>query len=256
MFAIFFAFYIVLCYIAYNILVLLRDIIKKTNYFNLKPKRVLVVIAHPDDECMFFGPLIVNLVRRQKIVNVLCLSNGDAENKGRLRKYELYDSCRMLGVLAENITLTCSPLRKDGHQHKWEVKNIAGLILDYVEAFSIDSVVTFDSGGVSGHPNHISLFRAVSFLNLQHQLPVNCSIFVLNSISLVRKYSSILDCLVSLLTSNIVFILSSHEHDIVRQAMKKHKTQYVWYRKLYMYFSRYTYINTYTELLPFNSRFY
>lgn len=39
--------------------------------------RVLLVIAHPDDECMFFGPLIYTLTQRDGCqVYVLCLSNG------------------------------------------------------------------------------------------------------------------------------------------------------------------------------------
>lgn len=39
--------------------------------------RVLLVIAHPDDECMFFGPLIYSLTQRDGCqVYVLCLSNG------------------------------------------------------------------------------------------------------------------------------------------------------------------------------------
>lgn len=40
--------------------------------------RVLLVIAHPDDECMFFGPLIYSLTQRDGCqVYVLCLSNGE-----------------------------------------------------------------------------------------------------------------------------------------------------------------------------------
>lgn len=41
-------------------------------------KRVLVVTAHPDDECMFFGPTIVALSKRDECcVYLLCLSNGE-----------------------------------------------------------------------------------------------------------------------------------------------------------------------------------
>ena len=41
-------------------------------------KRVLLVIAHPDDETMFFGPTMLNLSRREGTeVYLLCLSNGD-----------------------------------------------------------------------------------------------------------------------------------------------------------------------------------
>ena len=40
-------------------------------------KRVLFVVAHPDDECMFFGPSIYSLTKREDCqVYVLCLSNG------------------------------------------------------------------------------------------------------------------------------------------------------------------------------------
>lgn len=40
-------------------------------------KRVLIVIAHPDDESMFFGPTILSLTKRNDCqVYLLCLSNG------------------------------------------------------------------------------------------------------------------------------------------------------------------------------------
>lgn len=38
-------------------------------------RRALLVIAHPDDECMFFGPLILALNKDYRIF-VLCLSKG------------------------------------------------------------------------------------------------------------------------------------------------------------------------------------
>lgn len=41
-------------------------------------KRVLIVTAHPDDECMFFGPTILSLIgRKQCQIYLLCLSNGE-----------------------------------------------------------------------------------------------------------------------------------------------------------------------------------
>jgi hypothetical protein len=39
-------------------------------------KRVLVVTAHPDDECMFFGPTIVELLESGALVYILCFSTG------------------------------------------------------------------------------------------------------------------------------------------------------------------------------------
>lgn len=42
----------------------------------LRAKRVLLVTAHPDDECMFFGPTIFRLCEQGADVHLLCLSNG------------------------------------------------------------------------------------------------------------------------------------------------------------------------------------
>lgn len=48
------------------------------NSINLpKCKRALIITAHPDDECMFFGPTILSLTKQKNcMVYLLCLSNG------------------------------------------------------------------------------------------------------------------------------------------------------------------------------------
>lgn len=38
--------------------------------------RGLVVIAHPDDEAMFFAPTILGLARLKQQVSLLCFSSG------------------------------------------------------------------------------------------------------------------------------------------------------------------------------------
>lgn len=38
---------------------------------------ILLVIAHPDDECMFFAPTILNLLKEGYTVYLLCLSAGN-----------------------------------------------------------------------------------------------------------------------------------------------------------------------------------
>jgi LmbE family N-acetylglucosaminyl deacetylase len=44
----------------------------------LRRKNILVVIAHPDDEVMFFGPTLTGITNSscENNVRVLCLSNG------------------------------------------------------------------------------------------------------------------------------------------------------------------------------------
>lgn len=53
-------------------------------------KRVLLVIAHPDDECLFFGPTILKLTKSAHCdFHLLCLSSGNHYKKGAQRKLEL-----------------------------------------------------------------------------------------------------------------------------------------------------------------------
>lgn len=49
--------------------------IQQESRLEFAEKNVLVVTAHPDDECMFFSPAILNL-RRCSTINLLCLSTG------------------------------------------------------------------------------------------------------------------------------------------------------------------------------------
>lgn len=59
---------------------------------------ILFVTAHPDDECMFFGPSIQSLGKNCDI-SVLCLSIGNEMGLGSIRRKELGLSCDELGVL-------------------------------------------------------------------------------------------------------------------------------------------------------------
>lgn len=40
-----------------------------------------------------------------------------------------------------------------------------------ISSYEIDTVLTFDRGGVSGHPNHASLYNAMVFLMIENRLP-------------------------------------------------------------------------------------
>lgn len=67
--------YIVICILLY--FAIIRWKILSFNKSINNPKRVLIVTAHPDDECMFFGPTILNLTKQKDCtVYILCLSTG------------------------------------------------------------------------------------------------------------------------------------------------------------------------------------
>ena len=74
--------------------------------------RILLLTAHPDDECLFFAPTLSSLLASPSIpddteasngqksaeVYSLCLSVGDADGLGDVRQDELSRSLNMLGV--------------------------------------------------------------------------------------------------------------------------------------------------------------
>lgn len=63
----------------------LYSILKRVNHTAWQlpgpPARILLVTAHPDDEVMFFGPLIYWVTRsKASKIYLLCLSNGTLIN--------------------------------------------------------------------------------------------------------------------------------------------------------------------------------
>ena len=44
-----------------------------------KKKKVLVLTAHPDDECMFFAPTILRLRKKGIEVSLLCMTTGTVQ---------------------------------------------------------------------------------------------------------------------------------------------------------------------------------
>lgn len=71
---------------------------------SLRNKRICLLIAHPDDEAMFFAPAVLALTRpgSGNHVKILCLSSGNAEGLGDTRKRELVKSGLVLGLRKED----------------------------------------------------------------------------------------------------------------------------------------------------------
>ncbi|CAH0015811.1 unnamed protein product [Clonostachys rhizophaga] len=74
----------------------------------LHGKRICLLIAHPDDEAMFFAPTVLSLTRPEtgNHVKILCLSTGNADGLGETRKKELIKSGICLGSGARTISLS------------------------------------------------------------------------------------------------------------------------------------------------------
>lgn len=69
--------------------------------------RVLLLTAHPDDECLFFTPTVSSLLAPPSVTDLpernvelysLCLSAGNADGLGDVRRDELSRSLDVLGI--------------------------------------------------------------------------------------------------------------------------------------------------------------
>ncbi|XP_057573053.1 N-acetylglucosaminyl-phosphatidylinositol de-N-acetylase isoform X4 [Hippopotamus amphibius kiboko] len=207
--------------------------------------RTLLVTAHPDDEAMFFAPTILGLARLRHRVFLLCFSAGNYYNQGEIRKKELLQSCDVLGIPASNVVIIDNRDFPDDPGVRWDTEQVASVLLRHVEAHGIHLVVTFDAGGVSGHSNHTALYEAVRTLHAEGKLPKGCSALTLQSVNLLRKYLSLLDLPCSLLLArDALFVLTRREVAQAQRAMSCHRSQLLWFRRLYVLFSRYMRINS------------
>lgn len=212
-------------------------------------RRMLLVIAHPDDECMFFGPTLLALSRRRNCqVYVLCLSSGNYAQLGTVRRKELWHACSVLRVRPERITLVQATQLPDDPQATWPAEVVARHIRQHVEQLDIDAVCTFDRDGISQHPNHRAVFYATASLFVAGLLPKRCRVLTLDSTNTLRKYSFVFDVLLTLLLSTHWCVASWSDVQLVRHAMAHHRSQMVWFRRLYVLCSRYMIINSWREM--------
>lgn len=129
------------------------------------------------------------------------------------------------------------------------------IILQYIEKLDINIVISFDGYGVSGHPNHSSCFQSLQFLYTNGLIPIDVQIFVLDSVQLWRKYMSFFDLFISYFASTFLLIASPCDIFCIYSAMWAHKSQLLWFRYLYMIFSRYVIVNS-LKRISLQSRFY
>lgn len=270
----------------------------------LRQKRIVLLIAHPDDESMFFSPTLTRLTDPAlgNHIKILCLSSGNADGLGEARKKELEVAASKLGLRKrEDVFVMDEPSRfKDGMKEQWDDKEIAKVL---AQAFApdaqlpeagekmqkrqkskdkngpratIDALITFDRHGISSHPNHIALYHgAKTFLTtlMRDHSGYSCPItlYTLQSINILRKYSFVLDVLPTYFTGivsdvvagatgkrkpakkgiskgnkgdRVLFVSDITRYLKGRDAMvNAHKSQMVWFRHGWISIGRYMVVN-------------
>lgn len=189
-------------------------------------KSTLFVVAHPDDECLFFSPTILATIQRAKIHGaLLVMSSGNHYGLGDVRKKELLGSCKQLGIREDRCDVMDISDIQDDPNKWWPVAKIAKVVSEHIERWMIDSVVTFDHYGVSGHINH----RAVSASVTELVLGLNKkssetrqdlagskkspTLYVIKSVWVLRKYAGLYDLPISLINFLPSIIFGASQQD-------------------------------------------
>ncbi|RCN26906.1 N-acetylglucosaminyl-phosphatidylinositol de-N-acetylase domain protein [Ancylostoma caninum] len=114
------------------LVILLLFSLRSNRPLPLRPSsKVLLVIAHPDDETMFFTPALRALSVAGHRIFILCVSNGNYEGLGRIRTYELRDAVHHLGVSPSDVTVLDYDAFQDGGQ--WDKQALSCVLLRHME---------------------------------------------------------------------------------------------------------------------------
>lgn len=129
-------------------------------------KKLLAVIAHPDDETFGFGGTLAKYAEKGVDIHVLCATRGEEgettveRNKlGKIREAELLAASDILGVnhvefLDYHDGTLCNKIYHE----------VAAKVEAKIKSFEPDIVITFDEHGVSGHLDHIFMSLVTTFV--------------------------------------------------------------------------------------------
>lgn len=130
------------------------------NYSKCNPKidfnkvDTLIIVAHPDDELLFFSKYLLNY---QNIL-VLCMTNGG----NRVRLCEFTDIMKFIGCKYKIFNF------KDSQYIEWDEKKVLKKINKFLKIKKWKKVITHNREGEYGHIQHKQLNKIIRNLKLEN----------------------------------------------------------------------------------------
>ena len=135
------------------------------------PRRLMCVVAHPDDECFAFGGALVLAAKQGYETYVICLTDGqaatnrgdseDGKDLGRIRRDEFERSCKILNVTKHELLDY-----QDGKLEFAEMYTVAMRLVKRMRTWKPHIVLTFGlDGSLNIHPDHtmVSSFTSAAY---------------------------------------------------------------------------------------------
>ena len=133
------------------------------------PRGILAIFAHPDDESFGVGGVLALAAARGVPTNLVCATDGDLGGEAgareldrELRRGELRKAMAALGV-PEPICLGY----RDSGMENWprptdcfanaDAEEVVGRLESIIAQVRPAVVLTFDPGGIYGHPDHVTI---------------------------------------------------------------------------------------------------
>lgn len=129
------------------------------NKYKQKPKRLLAIFAHPDDESLRLAGILSKAYEEKLETYLICLTKGEigvvekriSKNKLKsLREKELQKASKIL-----NITKTFILDFPDGELTNLQLE-LELALKRYIKRLKPGILITHDPSGMSGHPDHIT----------------------------------------------------------------------------------------------------
>lgn len=194
---------------------------------NFQNKKLLAIFAHPDDESFGPGGTLALYAKRGVEIQILCATRGEAgRGTSEERTKELLAAAKVLGVKKVEFLDF-----EDGEISNNQYHDLAGKILEKIEAFKPQVLLTFDLTGGSGHLDHIAIALTTTYAFLRQTLAKKLYYFARPNFKKQEEYFIYIPP-AKLDTEISTQIDVSDVWDKKIGAMKKYKTQQKDYERL------------------------
>jgi LmbE family N-acetylglucosaminyl deacetylase len=130
----------------------------------MNDRRLLVILAHPDDETFPMGGTLAKYATEGARVTLICATRGEAgilglspEQAGQVREGEMRAAAQTLGVTDVRFLNY-----RDGELAQADADQVAAELAAVMRELQPQAVVTFGPDGISGHPDHVAIHRLVT----------------------------------------------------------------------------------------------